>query len=45
MRQIASNEVIPDKLSLLTICIATIQDFYLTMMHLYFLMTDSVQIP
>ena len=42
MRQITSNEVNADKLSLLTVCIITIQDFYLTMMHMYFLMTANV---
>ena len=42
LRQITSNVVQADKMSLLTVCMITIQDFYLTMMHLYFLMTENV---
>ena len=44
MRQLANNEVIADKIALLTVCIITIQDFYLTMMHMYCLMTERVTI-
>ena len=45
MNQLTSNEISADKLSLLTISIITIQDFYLTMMHMYFLMTENVHSP